>query len=61
VLGQPGLAAAFAAADAMVDRITGHRAVPDSPQLTPAPGTPPRMHARQRTGVDAISTRGEKP
>jgi D-alanyl-D-alanine carboxypeptidase (penicillin-binding protein 5/6) len=61
VLGQPGLAAAFAAGDAMVDRITGHRAVPDSPQLTPAPGTPPRMHARQRTGVDAISTRGEKP
>jgi serine-type D-Ala-D-Ala carboxypeptidase (penicillin-binding protein 5/6) len=61
VLGQPGVAAAFAAADAMVDRITGHRAVPDSPQPTPAPGTRPRMHARQRSGVDAISTRGEKP
>jgi D-alanyl-D-alanine carboxypeptidase (penicillin-binding protein 5/6) len=61
VLGQPGLAAAFAAADAMVDRITGHRAAPDPQQPTPAPGAPPRMHARQRTGVDAISTRGEKP
>jgi D-alanyl-D-alanine carboxypeptidase (penicillin-binding protein 5/6) len=61
VLGQPGLAAAFAAADAMVDRITGHRAVPDSPQPTPPPGTLPRLHARQRTGVDAISRRGEKP
>ena len=61
VLGQPGLAAAFAAADAMVDRITGHRAAPDPQQPSPAPGTPPRMHARQRTGVDVISTRGEKP
>jgi D-alanyl-D-alanine carboxypeptidase (penicillin-binding protein 5/6) len=61
VLGQPGLAAAFAAADAMVDRITGHRAAPAPQQPTPAPGTPPRMHAGQRTGVDAISTRGEKP
>jgi serine-type D-Ala-D-Ala carboxypeptidase (penicillin-binding protein 5/6) len=61
VLGQPGLAAAFAAADAMVDRITGHRAAPDPQQPTPAPGTPPRMHARQRPGVGAISTRGEKP
>jgi D-alanyl-D-alanine carboxypeptidase (penicillin-binding protein 5/6) len=61
VLGQPGLAAAFAAADAMVDRITGHRAAPDPQQPTGAPGTPPRMHARQRTDVGAISTRGEKP
>ncbi len=61
VLGQPGLAAAFAAADAMVDRITGHRAAPDLPQPIPAPGTLPRMHARQRTGVDAISRQGEKP
>jgi serine-type D-Ala-D-Ala carboxypeptidase (penicillin-binding protein 5/6) len=61
VLGQPGLAAAFAAADAMVARITGQRALPELPQRTPAPGTPPRMHARQRTGVDANSTRGEKP
>jgi serine-type D-Ala-D-Ala carboxypeptidase (penicillin-binding protein 5/6) len=64
VLGQPGhnrAAAGLAAAAAMVDRIAGHRAVWDSPQLTPAPGTPPGMHARQRTGVDVISTRGEKP
>jgi D-alanyl-D-alanine carboxypeptidase (penicillin-binding protein 5/6) len=41
VLGQPGhdqIAAGLAAADAMVDRITGHRAVPDLPQRTlPAP------------------------
>jgi serine-type D-Ala-D-Ala carboxypeptidase (penicillin-binding protein 5/6) len=57
VLGQPGLAAAFAAADAMVDRITGHRAAPDPQQPTPPPGTPPGMRALQRTGVDAISTR----
>jgi serine-type D-Ala-D-Ala carboxypeptidase (penicillin-binding protein 5/6) len=61
VLGQPGLAAAFAAAGAMVDRITGHRAGPDPQQPIPAPGTPPGMHARQRTGVDAFSTRGENP
>jgi serine-type D-Ala-D-Ala carboxypeptidase (penicillin-binding protein 5/6) len=52
VLGQPGLAPAFAAADAMVDRITGQWAVPDLghrtlPPLT-APGSP-------------ISTQGEKP
>ena len=64
VLGQPGhdrIAAGLAAAAAMVDRIAGQRAVPDSPQLAPAPGALPRMHARQRTGVDAISTREEKP
>ncbi len=46
VLGQPGhdqIAAGLAAADAMVDRITGHRATPDLPQQTlpplPAPGS----------------------
>jgi D-alanyl-D-alanine carboxypeptidase (penicillin-binding protein 5/6) len=61
VLGQPGLAAAFAAADAMVDRITGHRAGPDPQRPGRPPRTLPRMHARQRTGVDAISTREEKP
>jgi len=61
VLGQPGLAGAFAAADAMVDRITGHRAAPLPQQPSPAPGTSPRMRARQRAGVDAISIRGEKP
>jgi serine-type D-Ala-D-Ala carboxypeptidase (penicillin-binding protein 5/6) len=62
VLGQPGhnqLAAGLAAADAMVERITGHRAAPAPQQPAPAPGTPPRMHARQRTRFDAISTRGE--
>jgi D-alanyl-D-alanine carboxypeptidase (penicillin-binding protein 5/6) len=64
VLGQPGhdqVAAGLAAAAAMVDRIAGQRHVPDPQQPNPAPGTPPRMHGRQRTGVDAISTRGEKP
>jgi D-alanyl-D-alanine carboxypeptidase len=61
VLGQPGLAAAFVAADAMVDRITGHRAASDPQQPIPTPGAPARMRARQRTGVDAISTRGERP
>jgi D-alanyl-D-alanine carboxypeptidase (penicillin-binding protein 5/6) len=61
VLGQPGhdqVAAGLAAADAMVDRIAGHRAVPDPQQPHQAPGTPPRTHARQRTGVDAISRQG---
>jgi D-alanyl-D-alanine carboxypeptidase (penicillin-binding protein 5/6) len=61
VLGQPGLARAFATAAAMVDRIAGQRAMPDTPQPNPAPGTPPRMHARQRTGVNAITTDEEKP
>jgi D-alanyl-D-alanine carboxypeptidase len=44
VLGQPGhdrIAAGLAAADAMVDRIAGHRAVPDLQQRTLAPGTAP--------------------
>jgi D-alanyl-D-alanine carboxypeptidase (penicillin-binding protein 5/6) len=47
VLGQPGhdqLAAGLAAADAMVDRIAGDRAVPDLRQPTLAPGTAPRSH-----------------
>src|SRR5207237_4530767 len=64
VLGQPGhdqIAAGLAAADAMVDRIAGQRAVPDLQQRTLPPGALPRMHARQRTGVDAISTRGGTP
>jgi D-alanyl-D-alanine carboxypeptidase (penicillin-binding protein 5/6) len=64
VLGQPGhnqVVAGLAAAAAMVDRITGHRAAPDSSQPTPPLGAPPRIHARQRTGVDPISTRGETP
>jgi D-alanyl-D-alanine carboxypeptidase (penicillin-binding protein 5/6) len=64
VLGQPGhdqIAAGLMAADDMVDRIAGDRATPDLPRPTPAPGTPPRMHARQRAGVDAITKREEKP
>src|SRR5207249_1848024 len=68
VLGQPGqdrVAAGLAAAAAMVDRIGGHRATPDlgQPALPPlpAPGSlRPRLPARQRNGVDAISTREEK-
>ena len=43
VLGQPGLAGALATGDAMVERITGHRATPDLGQPTlpplPAPGS----------------------
>jgi D-alanyl-D-alanine carboxypeptidase (penicillin-binding protein 5/6) len=45
VLGQPGhdrIAAGLAAAEAMVDRIAGHRAVPDLQQRTLPPGTAPR-------------------
>jgi serine-type D-Ala-D-Ala carboxypeptidase (penicillin-binding protein 5/6) len=48
VLGQPGheqIAAGLAAADAMVDRIAGHRAVPDPKQRTLPPGTAPRPEA----------------
>jgi len=47
VLGQPGhnqIVAGLAAADAMVDRIAGHRAVPDLQQRTLPPGTAPRSH-----------------
>jgi serine-type D-Ala-D-Ala carboxypeptidase (penicillin-binding protein 5/6) len=64
VLGQPGrdpIDAGLAAAAAMVDRISGDRVGPASPQPIPAPGAPPRTHARQRTGVDAVSTRGGNP
>jgi serine-type D-Ala-D-Ala carboxypeptidase (penicillin-binding protein 5/6) len=64
VLGQPGhdqIAAGLSAGAAMVHRIAGRRATPDSPQQTLPPGTPPRIHARRRTGVDAIRTRGENP
>jgi D-alanyl-D-alanine carboxypeptidase (penicillin-binding protein 5/6) len=47
VLSQPGhnqIAAGLAAADAMVDRIAGHRAVLDLEQRTLAPRTAPRSH-----------------
>jgi serine-type D-Ala-D-Ala carboxypeptidase (penicillin-binding protein 5/6) len=66
VLGQPGddWVAAGLAADAMVDHIAGDRATPDLgqpplPALT-APGIA-AAHVVQRTGVNAISTREEKP
>src|SRR5262245_9262681 len=45
VVGQPGenqVGGGLAAADAMVDRIAGHRAMPDLPQRIPAPRTAPR-------------------
>jgi D-alanyl-D-alanine carboxypeptidase (penicillin-binding protein 5/6) len=67
VLGQPGDdlgEAGLAAADAMVDRIAGDRAAPDlgHPPLPPltAPGIA-AAHVVQRTVVNAISTREEKP
>jgi serine-type D-Ala-D-Ala carboxypeptidase (penicillin-binding protein 5/6) len=47
VLGQPGhnqITAGLAAADAMVDRITGQRTVPDLQQRSLPPGTAPRSH-----------------
>jgi D-alanyl-D-alanine carboxypeptidase (penicillin-binding protein 5/6) len=58
VLGQPGLAAAFAAAAGMVDRISGHRAAPVPQPPARPPGALPRTHARQRAAVDAIGQRG---
>ena len=64
VLGQPGqnlIDAGLASADAMVDRIAGDRVGSGLPQLLPAPRALPRTHARRRTGVDAISTRGGNP
>jgi D-alanyl-D-alanine carboxypeptidase (penicillin-binding protein 5/6) len=69
VLGQPGhdrIAAGLAAADAMVDRITGQRAAPDLQQPTLPPGTAlrshrPRLQAPQRSGVNAVLPGGERP
>jgi D-alanyl-D-alanine carboxypeptidase (penicillin-binding protein 5/6) len=59
VLGQPGhdrITAGLAAADAMVDRIAGQRAVPDLQQRTlPAPTAPPGHRPRKSP------MRGEKP
>jgi D-alanyl-D-alanine carboxypeptidase (penicillin-binding protein 5/6) len=55
VLGQPGddqVAAGLAAAEAMVDRIAGHRAAPDLQQRTlPAPTALPGQRSRLRTPV----------
>ena len=62
VLGQPGhdqIAAGLAAADAMVDRIAGHRAVPDPQQPTlPPPTAPPgqRSRLRRRCGAHRSAT-----
>ena len=67
VLGQPGpdlAAAGLAAADAMVDRIAGDRAAPDVGQPPLPPLTAPGIaaaHVVERTVVNAISTREEKP
>jgi hypothetical protein len=55
VLGQPGhdqIVAGLAAADAMVDRITGHsrrqvRAMPNLRERTLAPGPAPRRRCRR--------------
>jgi D-alanyl-D-alanine carboxypeptidase (penicillin-binding protein 5/6) len=67
VLGQPGPdlgAAGLAAADAMVDRIAGHRAAPDLGQPTWPPVTAPGEAPPQvleGTVVNAISAGGEAP
>jgi serine-type D-Ala-D-Ala carboxypeptidase (penicillin-binding protein 5/6) len=60
VLGQPGhdrIAAGLAAADEMVDRIIGHRAVPDLQQRPLPPGTAPRSR-RLRSSIDASRRAG---
>jgi D-alanyl-D-alanine carboxypeptidase (penicillin-binding protein 5/6) len=59
VLGQPGhdrIAAGLAAADAMVDRLTGQRTVPDAPLRAPTPGSLPLGAL-----PPAIDQREEKP
>jgi serine-type D-Ala-D-Ala carboxypeptidase (penicillin-binding protein 5/6) len=64
VLGQPGydlIDAGLVAAESIVDTIAGDRAEPGSPQQLPAPGALPRTHARQRTGIDVVRTRGGTP
>jgi D-alanyl-D-alanine carboxypeptidase (penicillin-binding protein 5/6) len=63
VLGQPGhdrVAAGLAAADDIVEHIADQRGGPDPRQPTPAPGSLPRTHARQRAGLDALTTRREE-
>jgi serine-type D-Ala-D-Ala carboxypeptidase (penicillin-binding protein 5/6) len=67
VLGQPGVAAALATADAMVDRIAGHtpRQLPALPALGQpplAPGTALRSHRPpwSESRIDVISTPREK-
>jgi serine-type D-Ala-D-Ala carboxypeptidase (penicillin-binding protein 5/6) len=69
VLGQPGhdqIGAGLGAADAMVNRIAGRRAVPDLQQPTLPPLTATgshrlRLRARRRASVNQITTRWEKP
>jgi D-alanyl-D-alanine carboxypeptidase (penicillin-binding protein 5/6) len=66
VLRQPGhdqIAAGLAAADAMVDRIAGHRAMPDLKQQTLPPRTAPLSHrSRLRRSQDAVTgTLGIEP
>jgi D-alanyl-D-alanine carboxypeptidase (penicillin-binding protein 5/6) len=59
VLGQPGhnqIMAGLAAADAMVDRIAGHRAAPDLQQRTLPLRTTPGRH-RLRQGVQVSRPR----
>src|SRR5262245_43591390 len=60
VLGQPGhdqVEAGLAAAGAMVDRIAGHRAMPDLQQRTPPPrAAPPGTLPRSDTRVRVAST-----
>jgi D-alanyl-D-alanine carboxypeptidase (penicillin-binding protein 5/6) len=63
VLGQPGydrIAAGLMAADAMVDRIAGHRAVPDLRPRTLAPGTAPRSHRLRLPPMHADTTHGPR-
>jgi serine-type D-Ala-D-Ala carboxypeptidase (penicillin-binding protein 5/6) len=63
VLGQPGhdqIAAGLAAAAAMVDRIAGHRAVPDQRQRTLAPGIGPRSHRLRLPPMHADPTHGSR-
>jgi D-alanyl-D-alanine carboxypeptidase (penicillin-binding protein 5/6) len=68
VLGQPGdnqVAGGLAAADAMVDRIAGHRlrqirALPVPPQPTLAPRTPPRSMPGEESASTQASHAGRK-
>jgi D-alanyl-D-alanine carboxypeptidase (penicillin-binding protein 5/6) len=55
VLGQPSLAAAFAAANAMVDRITGDPSAPDPQQPSSPPGALPAI------GREPVSTQSPHP
>jgi D-alanyl-D-alanine carboxypeptidase (penicillin-binding protein 5/6) len=66
VLGQPGpdlAAAGLAAADAMVDRIAGHRATPDPEQRTLPPLTAPGSSriAAAHSGREPLSTQSAHP